>query len=46
MKMTIRWFGNDHDAVTLRDIRQIPCVDGVVTSLMDMQPGEVGPGRP
>ena len=43
MKMTMRWFGDKHDAVTLRDIRQIPCVDGVVTSLMDMQAGEVWP---
>lgn len=43
MKMTLRWFGENHDTVTLRDIRQIPCVEGVVTSLMDMQPGEVWP---
>lgn len=45
MKMTMRWFGDDHDTVTLGDIRQIPCVEGVVTSLMDMQPGEVWPAE-
>lgn len=43
MKMTMRWFGELHDTVTLKDIRQIPCVDGVVTSLMDMQPGQIWP---
>jgi mannonate dehydratase len=45
MKMTLRWFGERHDTVPLSYIRQIPCVDGVVTSLMDMQPGEVWPLR-
>jgi len=43
MKMTLRWFGEKHDSVTLAQIRQIPCVDGVVTSLMDMLPGEIWP---
>jgi len=43
MKMTLRWFGELHDTVTLRDIRQIPCVEGVVTSLIDMQPEDVWP---
>lgn len=43
MKMTFRWFGEKHDPIPLSYIRQIPCVEGVVTTLMDMQPGEVWP---
>lgn len=43
MKMTMRWFGEGHDTVSLAQIRQIPWVDGIVTSLLDMQPGEVWP---
>ena len=41
MQMTLRWFGPGHDSVTLEQIRQIPGVHGVVTSLMDKLPGEV-----
>lgn len=43
MKMTFRWFGRQQDPVTLRDIRQIPGVKGVVTSLLDIPAGEVWP---
>ena len=43
MKMTFRWFGSKQDPITLRDIRQIPGVCGVVTSLLDMPAGEVWP---
>ena len=33
MKMTLRWFGKDFDSVTLQQIRQIPGVTGVITTL-------------
>lgn len=41
MDMTLRWFGKDFDSVTLEQIRQIPGVTGVVTTLYDTQPGEI-----
>lgn len=41
MKMTLRWFGTGHDSVTLEQIRQIPGVTGVITTLYDTSPGEV-----
>jgi mannonate dehydratase len=41
MQMTIRWFGAGFDAVTLEQIRQIPGVKGVITTLYDKMPGEV-----
>lgn len=41
MKMTLRWFGSKHDSVTLKQIRQIPGVTGVITTLYDTKPGEV-----
>ncbi|NLK12594.1 MAG: mannonate dehydratase [Candidatus Phytoplasma sp.] len=41
MKMTLRWFGKKHDSVTLEQIRQIPGVTGVITTLYDTKPGEV-----
>lgn len=40
MKMTFRWFGPDHDTVTLAQIRQIPGVTGVVWALYDPPVGE------
>lgn len=40
MKMTLRWFGNKHDTVTLNEIRQIPGCVGVITTLYDSKPGE------
>jgi mannonate dehydratase len=43
MKMTFRWFGPGHDPVKLRDIKQIPGMSGVVTSLLDMSAGEAWP---
>ena len=43
MEMTLRWFGKETDTVTLEQIRQIPGVTGVVTTLYDMMPGEVWP---
>ena len=41
MEMTLRWFGKNADTVTLEQIRQIPGVKGVITTLYDTQPGEV-----
>jgi len=43
MKMTLRWFGSKHDSVTLEQIRQIPGVVGVITTLYDSKVGEVWP---
>ncbi len=41
MQMTLRWYGSKSDTVTLKQIRQIPGVTGVVTTLYDTQPGDV-----
>lgn len=41
MEMTLRWYGSSFDTVTLKQIRQIPGVTGVITTLYDTQPGEV-----
>lgn len=41
MKMTLRWYGSAYDTVTLQQIRQIPGVTGVITTLYDTAPGEV-----
>lgn len=41
--MTLRWYGTLYDTVTLEQIRQIPGVTGVITTLYDMAPGEVWP---
>ena len=40
MEMTLRWFGSKFDTVTLKQIRQIPGVTGVITTLYDSVPGE------
>ena len=39
--MTLRWFGNKYDTVTLKEIRQIPGCVGVITTLYGTKPGEV-----
>jgi len=39
--MTLRWYGSKFDTVTLEQIRQIPGVKGVITTLYDTTPGEV-----
>lgn len=41
MEMTLRWFGTPYDSVTLEQIRQIPGVSGVITTLYGTKPGEV-----
>ncbi|MFC4597736.1 mannonate dehydratase [Cohnella hongkongensis] len=43
MKMVFRWFGEGNDTVTLRQIRQIPGVEGIVWALHDVPPGEAWP---
>ena len=43
MEMTLRWYGSAFDTVTLRRIRQIPMVKGVITTLYDTTPGQVWP---
>ena len=42
MKMTFRWYG-DNDPVTLDKIRQIPCMDGIVSAIYNVPVGEVWP---
>jgi len=41
MEMTMRWYGTGFDTVTLKQIRQVPGVKGVITTLYDTKPGEV-----
>lgn len=41
MDMTLRWFGTGFDSVSLENIRQVPGVKGVITTLYDTMPGEV-----
>ena len=38
--MTLRWYGEGNDSVTLEQIRQIPGVAGVITALHDIPAGE------
>lgn len=39
----MRWYGSAFDTVTLQQIRQVPGVTGVITTLYDTAPGEVWP---
>ena len=41
MEMTLRWYGSKFDTVTLKQIRQIPGVKGVITTLYGKMPGEL-----
>ncbi|OUM95114.1 MAG: mannonate dehydratase [Paenibacillaceae bacterium ZCTH02-B3] len=43
MRMTFRWYGVGNDTVTLRQIRQIPGVEGIVWALHDVPAGEEWP---
>ncbi|HZJ77809.1 MAG TPA: mannonate dehydratase [Clostridia bacterium] len=43
MQMTLRWFGEQKDTVTLEQIRQIPGVVGVVPAIHTLPAGEVWP---
>jgi mannonate dehydratase len=40
MKMTFRWFGEKFDTVTLAQLKQIPGIAGIITTLYDTKPGE------
>ncbi len=40
MEMSFRWYGTGHDSITLQQIRQIPGMKGVITTLYATQPGE------
>ena len=40
MEMTLRWYGTGFDSVTLQQIRQVPGVHGVITTLYDSVPGD------
>ena len=40
MQMTLRWYGPGQDSVTLSQIRQIPGIHGVISSLLTVPAGE------
>ncbi|MCH5188477.1 MAG: mannonate dehydratase [Oscillospiraceae bacterium] len=40
MEMTLRWYGSKFDTVSLNQIRQIPGVKGVITTLYDSAAGD------
>lgn len=43
MQMTLRWYGSKYDTVTLKQIRQIPGVTGVIppcTARLPERPGK------
>ena len=42
MEMSFRWYGHD-DPVTLKNIRQIPGMKGIVTAIYDVPVGEAWP---
>ena len=46
MDMTLRWYGTGFDSVTLEQIRQIPGVTGVITTLYDSVPGDAWEAAP
>lgn len=43
MQMTMRWFGDAFDSVKLWQIKQVPGVTGVITTLYDIPAGDVWP---
>jgi len=43
MKMIFRWFGEDDDSVSLKEIKQIPGMIGIVSAISDIPVGEVWP---
>ena len=40
MKMTMRWFGTNYDTISLDKLRQVPGLDGIITTLYGVPPGE------
>lgn len=43
MRMTFRWYGEGNDSITLKQIKQIPGVEGIVWALHDVPAGEEWP---
>lgn len=43
MHVVFRWYGDEFDTITLEQIRQIPGVEGVVGTLLDVEVGKVWP---
>lgn len=43
MRMVFRWFGEGNDTVSLKQVKQIPGVEGVVWALHDVPAGEEWP---
>ncbi|ASR49228.1 MULTISPECIES: mannonate dehydratase [Paenibacillus] len=43
MRMTFRWFGEGNDTISLKQIKQIPGVEGIVWALHDVPAGEEWP---
>ncbi|MCI3927028.1 mannonate dehydratase [Paenibacillus sp. TRM 82003] len=43
MRMVFRWYGEGNDTVTLKQIKQIPGVEGIVWALHDKVAGEAWP---
>lgn len=43
MKMVFRWFGSHDDSVSLKQIKQIPGMTGVVSALQDIPVGKTWP---
>lgn len=41
MKMSLRWYGPDYDKIPLEHIKQIPNVDGVISTLFNLKPNEI-----
>ena len=41
MKMALRWYGKDYDNIPLKYIKQIPNVDGVISTLFNKKTDEV-----
>ncbi len=41
LHMTMRYFGSGFDSVKIQSIRQVPCVEGVISTLYGTMPGEV-----
>ena len=41
MKMTFRWYGSEYDAITLKQIRQIPGMSGIMGVLQGKAAGEI-----
>ena len=42
MKLTFRWYG-EKDPITLKQIRQIPKMSGIVSAVYDTPVGEIWP---